>query len=88
MPSGQPGTHEDFEVVAQAIWDGLPEQFRAVLGNVTVRVADFADAETLKAVNIRNPYDLGYIMEWDYRQKAYGILQVYPTKSCSTVSPS
>ena len=58
MPSGQPGTHEDFEVAAQAIWDGLPEQFRAVLGNVTVHVADFADAETLKAMHIRDPYDL------------------------------
>jgi predicted Zn-dependent protease with MMP-like domain len=58
MPSGQPGTQEDFEVVAQAIWDDLPQQFRAVLGNVTVRVSDFADAETLKALHIRDPYDL------------------------------
>ena len=50
MPSGQSGTREDFEAAAQAIWDGLPEQFRAVLSNVTVHVADFADAETLKAM--------------------------------------
>jgi predicted Zn-dependent protease with MMP-like domain len=55
MPSG---THEEFEVVAQAIWDDLPEQFRVVLGNVTVHVADFANAETLKALHIRDPYDL------------------------------
>ena len=58
MPSGQPGTREHFEAAAQAIWDGLPEQFRAVLSNVTVHVADFADAETLKAMHIRDPYDL------------------------------
>ncbi len=58
MPSGQPGTQEDFEVVAQAIWDGLPEQFRAMLGNGTVHVADFADAETLNAMRIRDPYGL------------------------------
>ena len=58
MPSGRPGTHEDFEVAAQAIWDGLPERFRAMLGNVTVHVPDFADAETLKALHIRDPYDL------------------------------
>ena len=51
MPSGRPGTHDDFEVAAQAIWDGLPEQFRAVLGNVTVHVE-------LKALPIRDPYDL------------------------------
>ena len=52
------GTREHFEAVAQAIWDGLPKQFRAALGNVTVHVADFADAETLKAMHIRDPYDL------------------------------
>ncbi len=58
MPSTQPGTHEDFEAAAQATWDGLPEQFRAVLGNVTVHVADFADAQTLRAMHIRDRYDL------------------------------
>ena len=58
MPSDQPGTQEDFELAAQAIWDGLPEQFRAALGNVTVHVADFADAETLKAMHISDAYDL------------------------------
>ena len=55
MPSG---THEYFEMAAQATWNGLPEQFRAALGNVTVHVTDFADAETLKALHIRDPYDL------------------------------
>ncbi len=58
MPSRRPETHEDFEAAAQVIWDGLPEQFRAALGNVTVQVADFADAETLKGLRIRDPYDL------------------------------
>lgn len=58
MPSSQPRTHEDFLVAAQAIWDGLPEQFREVLDNVTVHVADLADAETLKALRVRNPSDL------------------------------
>jgi predicted Zn-dependent protease with MMP-like domain len=58
MPSDQPGTQEDFELAVQAIWDGLPEQFRAALGNVTVHVADFADAETLKAMHISDAYDL------------------------------
>jgi predicted Zn-dependent protease with MMP-like domain len=58
MPSRQTGTHEDFEAAAQAVWDGLPEDFRAALGNVTVQVADFADAETLKDMRIGDPYDL------------------------------
>ncbi|ADP70122.1 protein of unknown function DUF1025 [Rhodomicrobium vannielii ATCC 17100] len=58
MPSGEPRTHEDFEVAARAIWRDLPEQFRAVLGDVTVEVADFADAETLQDLSIRDPYEL------------------------------
>ncbi len=58
MPSAQLGTQEDFETAAQAVLEGLPEQFRAELGNVTVQVADFADAETLKALRIRDPYNL------------------------------
>ena len=58
MPSAQSGTQEDFEAAARAVLDGLPEQFRAELGNVTVQVVDFAHAETLKALRIRDPYNL------------------------------
>ena len=58
MPSAKPWAQEDFEVAAYAVLEGLPEQFRAALGNVTVQVAGFADAETLKAMRIRDPYDL------------------------------
>jgi predicted Zn-dependent protease with MMP-like domain len=58
MFSAQRWTQEDFEAAAQAIWDGLPAEFRAALGNVTVRIDEFADAETLDAMRIRDPYDL------------------------------
>ncbi len=58
MRAGEPGTLEEFETAAQAVWDALPAQFRANLGNVTLRVADFADAETLGAMRIGDPYDL------------------------------
>ncbi len=51
-------TPEEFEAAAQAIWDGLPSRFRESLGNVVVAVADFADAETLQAMRIRDPYGL------------------------------
>ena len=56
--ASQPSTLEDFEIAAQAIWDGLPEQFRDGLDNVTLSVADFADAETLQVMRIRDPLDL------------------------------
>jgi predicted Zn-dependent protease with MMP-like domain len=68
MPSDQPGTQEDFELAAQAIWDGLPEQFRAALGNVTVHVTDFANAETLKAMHISDAYDLLGLYQCTARQ--------------------
>ncbi|MFY9642677.1 MAG: metallopeptidase family protein, partial [Rhodomicrobium sp.] len=42
----------------QAVWDGLPEQFRAALDNVALHVADFADAETLAALRIRDRHNL------------------------------
>jgi predicted Zn-dependent protease with MMP-like domain len=56
--ASRPCTPEEFETAAQAIWDGLPSRFRESLGNVSVAVTDFADAETLQAMRIRNPYGL------------------------------
>jgi predicted Zn-dependent protease with MMP-like domain len=56
--ANEPATPEEFEIAAQAIWDGLPGQFRKALDNVTLQVADFADAETLEALRIRERYDL------------------------------
>jgi len=58
MTVAEARTDEDFEAAAQAVWDGLPEQFRHALGNVTVQVADFADTETLDALRIHDPYGL------------------------------
>jgi predicted Zn-dependent protease with MMP-like domain len=58
MPLAEPRTAQDFERAAQAVWDGLPEQFRKALGNVTVQVVDFADAETLQDLGVYNRYNL------------------------------
>ncbi|WP_127076063.1 metallopeptidase family protein [Rhodomicrobium lacus] len=58
MPWGSPRTHEEFEAAARAVLTGLPEEFRAALGDVSVEIADFADAETLDTMDIRDPYDL------------------------------
>jgi predicted Zn-dependent protease with MMP-like domain len=58
VPLAEPRTAQDFERAAQAVWDGLPEQFRNALGNVTVQVVDFADAETLHALHVHNRYNL------------------------------
>jgi predicted Zn-dependent protease with MMP-like domain len=58
MLSLQPETHEEFETAAQEVRDGLPEEFRRVVGNLSIQIADFADEATLRYMRIRNPYDL------------------------------
>ena len=76
-------------MAGQAIWDGLPKQFRAALGNVTVHVADFADAETLKAMHISDPYDLlGLYHGVGLPFKSVWDPEVCPTGSFSTASLS
>jgi predicted Zn-dependent protease with MMP-like domain len=47
-----------FEEVAQETWDGLPEDFRAIAGNLVIQVVDFADRETLRSMGMRSSYDL------------------------------
>ncbi|HXF54141.1 MAG TPA: metallopeptidase family protein [Hyphomicrobiaceae bacterium] len=48
----------DFEVLAAAAWERLPEEFRSVCGDVVIRVEDFATDEVLDALGIDNPYEL------------------------------
>jgi predicted Zn-dependent protease with MMP-like domain len=51
-------SQERFEQVAQETWDGLPEDFRAIAGNLVIQVVDFADRETLGHLGIHSPYGL------------------------------
>lgn len=46
------------ERLAEAALARLPERFRAHLGNVVLRVADFADDDVLAALGIEDPFDL------------------------------
>jgi predicted Zn-dependent protease with MMP-like domain len=54
----QPETQEDFESVAQEVWDALPEEFRKVVGNLSIQIVDFAGEATLRQMRIRSPYQL------------------------------
>ena len=47
-----------FERVAQDTWDGLPKDFRDIVGNLVIQVVDFADRGTLDAMEIGSPYGL------------------------------
>jgi predicted Zn-dependent protease with MMP-like domain len=46
------------ERLAEAAIARLPEAFRAHLGNVVLRIEDFADDEVLEALGIEDPFDL------------------------------
>ncbi|MEJ2124468.1 MAG: metallopeptidase family protein [Alphaproteobacteria bacterium] len=54
----EPRTNEDFEQVAQRVWDGLPEPFRQAVGNLSIQVVDFADMGTLSKLGIDDAYGL------------------------------
>lgn len=58
MPSREPQTQAEFETVASEAWDGLPKEFREVVGNLSIQIVDFADRATLRAMDIPDPYDL------------------------------
>ncbi|MGN6271008.1 MAG: metallopeptidase family protein [Sphingomonas sp.] len=56
--TGQAPSADDIERMARAAMDALPAMFRAELGDVVLRVEDYADDETLAALGIEHPLDL------------------------------
>lgn len=49
---------DDFEALAHVAFADLPEAFRALVGEVTFGVAEFAEDEVLKELEIESPFDL------------------------------
>lgn len=49
---------DDFARLARAALEALPEPFRSLAGDVVLRIDDFADATTLEALDIDDPFDL------------------------------
>lgn len=56
-------TAEELEELARAALARLPREFLAHLGEIVLRVEDFADRETLDALEIESEYDLSGIYE-------------------------
>jgi predicted Zn-dependent protease with MMP-like domain len=56
--TGQAPSAGDIEELARAAMAALPEMFRAQLGDVVLRVEEYADDETLAALCIEHPLDL------------------------------
>lgn len=53
-----PPSLDDLEALARAAWDDLPAAFRALAGDVVIRIEESADDETLSAMGLESPYDL------------------------------
>ena len=51
-------TLADFERLARVALDGLPADFRALTGDVIIRVADFPEDEVLDEMGLESPFDL------------------------------
>jgi predicted Zn-dependent protease with MMP-like domain len=60
---GPPPSAEEIEEIARRTLDALPGQFARSLGEVVLLVEDFADEETLRVMEIEEPFDLTGIYE-------------------------
>jgi predicted Zn-dependent protease with MMP-like domain len=49
---------DDIEALARSAFERLPDQFRKAAGDVVFHVEDFADEETLDALEIEDPFEL------------------------------
>jgi predicted Zn-dependent protease with MMP-like domain len=49
---------DEFEAMARAAWDALPETFRALAGSVPIIVTDFPDEETMTEMDCESEFDL------------------------------
>ncbi len=54
---------EQFETLARAAYDAMPEEFRGLCGNLIIHVADKAEPEILKEMGIADPLELTGLFE-------------------------
>jgi predicted Zn-dependent protease with MMP-like domain len=54
----QAPTLEDFEAMAAAAYDGLPESFRKLCADLVIEVTDFPDDDTMEEMDCETPFDL------------------------------
>jgi predicted Zn-dependent protease with MMP-like domain len=63
MADQLPPSVADFERLAEAAWDGLPEEMRRACAGVAIRVEDFASDEMLDDLELDDPFDLTGLYE-------------------------
>ena len=60
---GTPPSAGEMEAIARRVLDSLPEPFAESLPDMVLLIEDFADEETLAAMNIEDPFDLTGVYE-------------------------
>jgi len=58
MTDRVPPSLDDIERIAREAWAVLPPEFRALAGDVLIRIEDFADDETLADLGMEDPFEL------------------------------
>lgn len=53
-----PPSLDDLDQLARAAWEAMPAQFRALTGDVIVRIEDFASEDVLTDLGIEDPFEL------------------------------
>lgn len=48
----------DFELLAHTAWNKLPADFRALAGDIVIRIEDFANDDILDELDIEDPFEL------------------------------
>ena len=51
-------TLDDFEILARQAFDGLPQTFREMVGEITFAIAEFPEDDVLEDLEIESPFDL------------------------------
>jgi len=49
---------EDFEALGRAAFDGLPAAFRSLCDDIQISVAEYAEDDVLRSLDLASPYDL------------------------------
>lgn len=57
MPQLAPSL-DDLDRLAQQAWGQMPESFRALAGDVLIRIQDFAEEDVLEDMGIADPFEL------------------------------
>ena len=60
---GPPPSPDDFETIARAALDRLPEEFASHVREVVLSVEEFADDETLASLGLEDPFELTGLFE-------------------------